>query len=117
MPGLLPIILATTHLMLVADAVPQLNIEPSCRAAGSAAVAASADRNESACMRDEQAARGTLEKEWPQYTTTQRSQCVQLSTLGGSPSYVELLTCLELGKQSTSLPAEDRLDGGGQIER
>jgi len=114
MPGLLPIVLATTHLVLVADAVPQLNIEPSCRAASMAAVAA--NRNESVCMRDEETARGKLEQEWAQYTPPQRSHCVQLSTLGGSPSYVELLTCLELGKAASSLPSQNQANGG-RIER
>jgi hypothetical protein len=31
---------------------------------------------------------------------------VSLSGLGGSPSYVELLTCLEMAKAAANLPAE-----------
>ena len=114
MPGLLPIILASAHLVLVADQVPVLDIGPSCRAAATAAVAS--NRNESVCKTDEQQARGKLEQEWAQFTPPQRSHCVQLSTLGGSPSYVELLTCLELGKAAGGLPNEPSLSGD-RIER
>jgi hypothetical protein len=38
-------------------------------------------------------------------------------TLGGSPSYVELLTCLEMAKQVKELPAADQLDSGKPIEK
>jgi hypothetical protein len=33
---------------------------------------------------------------------------VSLSTLGGSPSYVELLTCLEMAKAVAKLPAASK---------
>ncbi len=108
MPGLLPIVLIGSHLLLVADRVPELNIEPSCRAAGAATVQG---RDENACKRDEQTARGTLEQNWGQFTQLQRAECVRLSSLGGSPSYVELLTCLEMAKQASALPPESTLSG------
>lgn len=109
MPGLLPIILAGSHILLAADRVPVLNIEPSCRAAATVAD----NRDATVCQRDEQAARGKLEQEWGQFDAAQQSHCVRLSSLGGSPSYVELLTCLELSKQAGSLP-DDRPDGVGR---
>lgn len=117
MPALLPILLAGSHLLLVADKVPVLNIEPSCRAAAAAAV--TGGRNEDACRRDENAARAKLEQDWGQYTAAQHSQCVSLSTLGGSPSYVELLTCLEMTKPGTNAPPDGGLGGmkKGRIER
>ena len=34
MPALLPIILAASHIVLVADAVPKFNVEQTCRRAG-----------------------------------------------------------------------------------
>jgi hypothetical protein len=105
MPGLLPIILAGSYMVLVADKIPELNIDPSCRAATSAAVAV--NRNEDNCKHDEQDARGKLEQEWSGFTPTQQAQCVRLSSLGGSPSYVELLTCLELSKQAAALPKNE----------
>jgi hypothetical protein len=109
MPALLPIILTASHLVLVADRVPELNIEPSCRAAKSAGL--SADRSEDSCKRDENKARQQLEKEWGGFAASERRRCINLTHSGGSPSYVEVLTCLEMAKQVESLPdSGDGLD-------
>jgi hypothetical protein len=104
MPALLPMLLATSHLVLAADTVPKLNYEPSCRAAVESSAIASRDEN--SCKQDEETARATLGKVWTQYTTVQRAHCVQLTSLGGPPSYVELLTCLEMAKASVTMPEE-----------
>jgi hypothetical protein len=106
MPAFLPIILATSHILLAADNVPQFNIEPSCRAAHEASV--DLKRNEADCKRDELAARDKLKQEWSQFSASQRTQCAQLSTLGGYPSYVEMLTCLEIDRDANRLPADDQ---------
>jgi len=106
MPALMPMLLMGTQLMLVADRVPELNVEPSCRSAPSGTIKG---RDESACKRDEQDARAKLDQEWGQFNTEQRTHCVRLSSLGGAPSYVELLTCLEMAKQSATLPPESKL--------
>ena len=106
MPALMPMLLLGTQLTLVADRVPELNVEPGCRSVAGATIKG---RDEAACKRDEQDARAKLEQEWGQFNNEQRSHCVRLSTLGGAPSYVELLTCLELAKQSATLPPETTL--------
>ena len=54
----------------------------------------------------EQAARSQLEKDWSQYSKAQHSQCDGLVTTGGAPSYVELLTCLEMAKQAKEVPED-----------
>jgi hypothetical protein len=95
------VLLAGSHIVLAADRVPDLNIEPSCHAAAAAVIG---NRNEAACKRDENDARGKLDQEWGQFTAAQHTHCVNLSTLGGSPSYVELLTCLEMAKAAASHP-------------
>ena len=109
MPALMPMLLMGTQLMLVADPVPELNVGPSCRFAAGASIKG---RDETTCKRDEQDARTRLDQEWGQFNTEQRTHCVRLSSLGGAPSYVELLTCLELAKQSATLPPESKLGGG-----
>jgi hypothetical protein len=95
------VFLASSHIVLVADRVPEMNIEPSCHAAAAAVIG---NRNEDACKRDEHDARGKLEQEWGQFKAADRTHCVNLATLGGSPSYVELLTCLEMAKAVEKLP-------------
>ena len=111
MPGLLPIVLTGTYLILAADKVPELNIEPTCRAATTAGIRATASQDASACKRDESDARGKLEQGWDQFTAQERARCVRLSTHGGSPSYVELLTCMEMSKHANSLPNDIHTTG------
>lgn len=111
MPGFLPIILIAPQIVLAANRVPELNIEPSCRAAAEAAVAP--NREADVCKRNELTARGKLNDEWGQFTPVQKTHCVSLTGLGGSPSYVELLTCLEMAKAAKELPPDGRMTGQG----
>jgi hypothetical protein len=64
-----------------------------------------------ACRRDEQEAQRKLQREWRQFTRAQRSSCVRLPGLGGDPSYVELLTCLEMAKQAGTPSNDDTPNG------
>ena len=98
-----------SQLILVADQVPRLNVEPSCQAAAESA--GTSGRNAATCLQDENTARGKLEQEWSQFSATERQNCLQLSNLGGSPSYVELLTCLEMAQAARQLPAADKMEG------
>lgn len=107
-------LLASTQATPAADGVPNFDIGPSCRAAATAAVTASRDEN--ACKADERVALDKLKQDWGQYNDAQRGHCVRLSSLGGTPSYVELLTCLELAKAAAELPDEG-LNRNGMIER
>jgi hypothetical protein len=114
MSVLLQVIATGAQLVLVADKVPELKYQTSCRAAVEAA--AMPNRNENACLQDEKAAKAKLKQEWAQFTPAQRSHCVKLSTTGGFPSYVELLTCVEMSKAAAELPkgnaAATRIDRG-----
>ncbi len=110
MPAFLPIILAGSYLVLAAERIPQLDTDQSCHAAASAAV--SINGKEDICKRDERDARGKLEQQWGQFTPAEQARCVSLSKLGGFPSYVELLTCLEMASAAKKLPPADKLTGG-----
>jgi hypothetical protein len=83
-----------------ADGVPKLNAEPSCRAAADAAAMGALPganmRDLASCMRDEDEARDTLSNEWVQFSERDKQRCVSETQTGGSPSYVELLVCLEM---------------------
>ena len=52
------------------------------------------------CMAGEDTARKDLEKEWAKVPAAERTQCIGTVAVGGSPSYVELLTCLEMMRDS-----------------
>jgi hypothetical protein len=114
--ALLPILLLSSQIVLAADAVPKFDIGPSCRSAAVAS-AVIATRDAAGCERDEDTARATLEKEWSQFTPSDQARCGRLVTLGGGPSYVELLTCLEMAKQVKELPGGDQMDNGGTNEK
>ncbi len=48
------------------------------------------------CLSDERAARRTLRRRWSAFPAADRRNCRQVSETGGTPSYVALLTCLQL---------------------
>jgi hypothetical protein len=111
MAALLTIFLAS-HVVLAADGVPKFDVERTCRPAAVAGILPG--RNSSACQNDENGARKTLEQVWNQYSPAQRKQCADFAGLDRAPSYVELLTCLEMAKQSSELPAASKAGTVGQ---
>jgi hypothetical protein len=76
-----------------ADA-PTLNVQATCRA--TPAVNLDQQATYDNCMRSENAARDRLNKTWAKMRVDWRSTCLKTTTLGGVPSYVELLTCVEM---------------------
>jgi len=99
---------------VAAEKVPEINLDKTCRAAVATGVRAGANRqDDSACKRDEQEAHNKLNQGWERFSANDRLHCQRLSTLGGSPSYVELLTCLELAEQADNLPRDIRTSGQG----
>ena len=111
--AVLPILLVSSPVAQAASEVPDLDIGRSCRAAATAEHRA--DRSEDACRRDENRARDELQRKWPGFAAAEQARCTSLSHRGGSPSYVELLTCLEVAKQANHLPDDSGLKGG--VER
>ena len=43
-------------------------------------------------------------QEWPQFAMPDKTYCTRTTESGGSSSYVELLTCLELARDAKKLP-------------
>jgi hypothetical protein len=91
-------------LVAVADGVPKLDIGPSCRAAARSGL--SARDGVDACLRGEQAARDQLAKQWAEFTAADKVRCVEMTKTGGPPSYVEVLTCLELARDAAQVRKE-----------
>jgi len=93
-------VLGSQVALAAAEGPPNLNAEPSCRAAADAAAMGSLGggnvRDLASCMRDENEARDQLGKEWSQFTPGDQQRCASETRMGGSPSYVELLVCLEM---------------------
>jgi hypothetical protein len=92
----------------LADNPPKLNVGTSCAAAARGAV--SIGRDKEACMSDERAAQETLAKNWPRYSAPHKTQCVGMTTQGG-PSYVELISCLEIMRDAAEIKKNDPFVG------
>jgi len=112
MPAIFPVIVAGSYLLLAADQLPKLDTDASCHAAAAASVVV--NRNEDVCKRDERDAHAKLAQQWSQFTPAEKTHCLSLSQTGGFPSYVELLTCLEMAAAAAKLPADDKLNGSGR---
>jgi hypothetical protein len=78
--------------------VPKLNVERMCRDSAKADAGANFDANR--CIDSEHRARDELASKWTSFPAPDRQQCTQLATLGGSASYVALITCLEMNRDA-----------------
>jgi hypothetical protein len=107
-PSISSLALGATLLLTVADRVPNLDVEPGCRAA--AKLGGNVDSTLRQCIADEKGAREKLEKEWAQFSPALRERCVATTRIGGDPSYVEVLVCLEMGRDAAKM---DRSPMGG----
>lgn len=86
------------------DGVPTLNIRPTCHPI---------DRNDKTvqvdidrCLKTEQDARAQLAREWAAFPAADRTLCTQTATITSMESYVDLLTCLEMRRDVSKLPAD-----------
>ena len=91
-----------------AGGAPTLQVGPSCEAAARGAIVLG--RNKEACLADETTAQDTLKQNWPQYSATDKSQCVGMATTGGPASYVELVSCLEIMRDARNIRNDDPLE-------
>lgn len=93
-----------------ADSPPKLDVTPSCTAAARGAI--SAGRDKEACLSDERTAEDALAQNWSKYNAADKTQCVGNVKTGGPASYVELLSCLEIMRDSKTIRETDPLVGG-----
>jgi hypothetical protein len=96
MIGPVAVLLAAQMIQPVSSSLPRYDIERTCRAALSAMTGILTDTK--ACSGDEQTARETLLKTWHNFAAAERTRCAETARLSPEPSYVELLTCLEMAR-------------------
>ena len=84
------VILASLHPIAAANAVPQFDIARECRDEGDT------KEMQQRCTDDEVQARKQLQTEWTQFSPRAIIQCNGETNIDGTPSYVELQTCLEM---------------------
>lgn len=88
--------LSTSAILPAADTVPRFDIAASCGSVDKSATGIG--RPVQACRDDEEKARTALEARWSEYPARARTTCTEGASLGGPPSYVQLITCLEMTK-------------------
>jgi hypothetical protein len=94
--------LAAQLVIAVADGVPKLDVTPSCRAA---AAAATDQGRLQTCIDSEHKARDQLAKDWSTFAAGDRTKCVA-GMKAFSPTYTELITCLEMERDVRQLRAQ-----------
>jgi hypothetical protein len=99
------IVLGTQLVMTAADGVPKFDIARGCRLDGTQAFDLSTGQNETVkrCVADEQQALTQLQTQWSQFSV-RKAQCTEEANIGGTPSYVDLLTCLQSANLARQLP-------------
>ena len=104
-------LLVGSHLLAVADSVPAFDIKKICQ--GSAIAAAFAGRDAKSCIESEEATREQLKKIWGEFSMKDKVGCVVTAKIGGSPSYAELITCLEMVRDLDKIRATSSDKPGG----
>ena len=79
----------------IADSVPKYDMARTCRLDHAAASGLAVSESMKSCVRDEKRALGQLQKQWSKFPAQKRAGCVSQNTIGGTPSYVGLLSCLQ----------------------
>jgi hypothetical protein len=94
----LELVLASQLILVAADKAPAFNVEPTCRATVTEGM-----ETTKSCENDEKIAQQQLSKEWGQFAVSDRTMCTDL-VKSYDPSYVELLSCLEMMRDAKTPP-------------
>ena len=92
------IVLSSQMVVTVADGVPNFDIGRSCKLDVAATAGLSVDQSMKSCVNDEQTAKRQLASQWSKFAAPSRVSCVSQESIGGTPSYVSLLSCLQMGQ-------------------
>ena len=107
------IVLSSQLVVAVADQVPKFDIARSCKLISNAAASVSDKQPISVydkqpierCASDERQAQQQLESQWSTFPAASRARCNSMEAIGDSPSYVSLLTCLQMDQVAKYLLA------------
>jgi hypothetical protein len=84
---------------IAASAIPEYNVNRTCRADTDAGQDRGAYQS---CIRDEDAAKAKVAREWTRYSAVAQQSCAS-DEYGVSHSYVELMACFEMHDWNTRL--------------
>jgi len=87
------------------SAIPKLDIKATCRRAQPLSIGERSAYQ--SCYDDEVRAQKELSHKWFTFRAAARKTCADETRIGGAPSYVELITCLELDQQAAQAHIEN----------
>jgi hypothetical protein len=96
MPLSFPIVAFASQLIMVADGPPNFDMGKTCKLDLAAAYGQDTGERYKSCMNDEENARQQVQTQWPKVPGPARESCASQESVGGTPSYVSLLTCLQM---------------------
>ena len=85
------------------DQVPTFDTRPSC---ADAATEISVTRTIAGCQQSEQQARDQLNTQWHNFPAADKQNCIAETRIGGFPSYVQVLVCLELARDARTMKVD-----------
>jgi len=83
--------------VLITDSVPKFDMAGECRSEGGSTATLKARAEDEADARDQ------LQPLWRQSSAADKASCLAETKTDGTPSYVELLTCLEMDRDVKNL--------------
>ena len=98
-----PIMILGSLAITVADNVPKFDIARGCRIENTASSGLAEELPLKKCVSDEQQALQELQTQWSQFSNSDRATCIATTNTNDTPSYVELVTCLEEAKEARGL--------------
>jgi hypothetical protein len=108
------LVLGSSLITVASDGVPTLKVEPSCKAAGAQGLMMG--RTTESCLNDEKAAHADLVKTWSTFSGDDKSHCLSMVSTGGGPSYVELLSCLEMSRDAKKIAQGRKLEDQSPLQ-
>jgi len=92
------IILSSQLVVPVADRLPVFDIARSCKLDLAATAGLTNAQSQKACVNDENRARQQLVSQWSKFSASSKAECIPQESIGGTPSYVSLQTCLQMNQ-------------------
>jgi hypothetical protein len=91
-----------------ADAVPDFDISANCRTESPDSAGTGETLNK--CINDERRAKQQVTQEWSGFALNDKTTCIKETNIDGTPSYVELQTCLEMAHDSRAAKGTNSTD-------
>lgn len=114
MPMLLTNLALAGVLFVAATAdVPHFDARKGCQAGADTGVDLQPNVDE--CVSSEMQARSLLVAQWKHFSAADKASCVGETSMGGPPSYIEILTCIEIARDARQMPTEETTKSSGAI--